>query len=150
MAPVYKRDPKDIQADMYAYTMAAAHHNIKHVSLHNYMVSAPDYDGERAWQYIDVLKDLSCHLPVPKADVEIQMPTFLHAAHHFKACSKGDWPKDAAGSATCDMGQGSEVRTAARCCIWLLVLFAHAFPRAFPRAFPHTPFPYRYPALEPA
>eukprot|EP00935_MAST-01C_sp_MAST-1C-sp1_P002169 g2169.t1 len=107
MAPVYKRDKHDIQADMYAYTMAAAHQDIKHVSLTNYMVSSPGDGGERAWKYVDDAKSISCH--DPKFPAGSPRPTFLHAAHHFKACSGGDWPRDAPGSSTCDMSKGSEL-----------------------------------------
>ena len=33
MNPVFQQDPGDIQADMYAYSLAAVHYDLKHLSL---------------------------------------------------------------------------------------------------------------------
>jgi hypothetical protein len=87
MKPVYAQDKGDIQADMYAYVLAAAHHKMKHVRLNNYMVSCVDC-GEEGWPWIDKMKKMSCEKPIiPEG---FQRPSFLHAASHFKACTEGD------------------------------------------------------------
>jgi hypothetical protein len=88
MKPVYQQDRGDIQADMYAYVYAAVHHNVKHVMLENYMVSNVDIDGE-AWKFVDSLESMSCHDP-EKALEGRKRPGFLHAAGHYKACTRGD------------------------------------------------------------
>ncbi|CAK0889528.1 unnamed protein product [Prorocentrum cordatum] len=88
MKPVYQQDRGDIQADMYAYVYAAVHHNVKHVMLENYMVSSVDADGE-AWKFVDSLESMSCHDP-ERALEGRKRPGFLHAASHFKACTKGE------------------------------------------------------------
>ena len=41
-------------AEMYAYSMAAAHEQLPHLQADNYMVSAVDAGGE-AWPHIDAL-----------------------------------------------------------------------------------------------
>ena len=81
MKPVYERDKGDIQADMYAYVLAAAHHKMKHVRLNNFMVSCVEC-GEEGWPWVDTIKKMSCHNPqLPKGS---KRPGFLHAASHFK------------------------------------------------------------------
>ena len=86
MTPVYKQDRGDIQADMYAYDLAAEQHGIRHVQLDHYMVSCPDCGGE-GWPFVDSLTTMSCTNPMFAPDQP--RPTFIHAAGHFKACSKG-------------------------------------------------------------
>lgn len=41
-------------AEMYAYSMAAAHDELPHLQLDNYMISSSDAGGE-AWPHIDSL-----------------------------------------------------------------------------------------------
>ena len=89
MKPAYAADKGDIQVDMYAYIMAAADLKVKHVILEQYMVSCPDCGGE-GWKYIDALPTLSCHAPAFPAGAH--RPTFIHAAQHYHACTKGDRP----------------------------------------------------------
>ncbi|CAK0910140.1 unnamed protein product [Prorocentrum cordatum] len=92
MKPVYQQDRGDIQADMYAYVYAAVHHNVKHVMLENYMVSNVDMGvegGGEAWKFVDALESMSCHNP-EKALEGRKRPGFVHAAGHYKACTKGD------------------------------------------------------------
>jgi hypothetical protein len=88
MKPVYAQDRGDIQADMYAYVYAAVHHDVKHVMLNNYMVSNVDDDDE-AWKFVDSLESMSCHYPEKGLEGR-KLPGFLHAASHFKACTKGE------------------------------------------------------------
>ena len=70
------------QVDMYAYTMAASHHEVKHAVMRHYMISSPD-DSNEGWQTIDALQSMSCRNPV----VPDGPPTFLHACHHYRACA---------------------------------------------------------------
>eukprot|EP00662_Eupelagonemidae_sp_cell21_P007308 gene7308-67346_t len=46
----------DIITDMWAYSMAAAHHKMPHLLLDHFMVSGPDVSDMRrgeAWQWVD-------------------------------------------------------------------------------------------------
>eukprot|EP01035_Chromulina_nebulosa_P018906 gene18906-24709_t len=52
---VYEKYP-ELLAEMYAYSMAAAHENLPHTILTSYMISNTDMD-EEGWKYIDELKD---------------------------------------------------------------------------------------------
>jgi hypothetical protein len=91
MKPVYAQDKGDIQADMYAYVYAAIHHDVKHVVLQNYMVSNVDVGadgGGEGWPLIDKIQSMSCHNPLLPAGTP--RPGFVHAAGHYKACTKGD------------------------------------------------------------
>jgi len=88
MKPVYQQDKGDILADMFAYNYAAVHHNVNHIQLENYMVSNPRVGGE-AWRFVDTLESMSCHDPEAALEGR-KRPGFLHAASHFKACTKGD------------------------------------------------------------
>ena len=89
MKPAYAADKGDIQVDMYAYIMAAAHLKVKHVTLQQYMVSCPDCGGE-GWKYVDAMKAMSCHDPSFPAGA--RRPGFIHAAQHYHSCTKGDTP----------------------------------------------------------
>mmetsp|Transcript_15787 Transcript_15787/g.44840 ORF Transcript_15787/g.44840 Transcript_15787/m.44840 type:complete len:480 (+) Transcript_15787:63-1502(+) len=92
MHPVYAQDRGDIQADMYAYVYAAVHHGVRHVALENYMLSNVDTgagEGGEAWKFVDSLESMSCHDP-ERALEGRKRPGFLHAASHFKACTKGE------------------------------------------------------------
>jgi len=73
---------------MYAYVFAAAHHNVRHVALENYMVSNVEGLGE-AWRWVDSLAGMSCHDP-EKALEGRKRPGFIHAASYYKACTGGD------------------------------------------------------------
>eukprot|EP00935_MAST-01C_sp_MAST-1C-sp1_P001562 g1562.t1 len=108
MGPVYKQDHGDIQvcgiarssfvvfhhppyarqADMYAYGLAAENNGVRHMQLDQYMVSNAWSPGE-GWDFVDPhYSVLSCDNPTLPAGAH--RPTFIHAAGHFKACSKGD------------------------------------------------------------
>jgi hypothetical protein len=88
MRPVWKQDPGDIQADMYAYNMAAAHVGVKHVTMANYMVSDVDADAGEAWEWVDKYTNISCHNP--EIPLDIPAPSLIHAASQYIACSKGE------------------------------------------------------------
>lgn len=49
-------------AEMYAYSMAAAHENLPHFQMYSYMVSAIDAEDE-GWEHIEILDDV-CVPPV--------------------------------------------------------------------------------------
>lgn len=71
-------------AEMYAYSMAAAHERLPHLRLDNFMVSNTEAGGE-GWDWIDKLED-PCMEPVngiffPGAP----LPTFLHYCQFFLA-----------------------------------------------------------------
>ena len=107
MKPVYAQDQGDIQADMYAYVYAAIHHRVKHVVLENYMVSNVDVGedgGGEGWPLIDGLKEMSCHNPGKHLTHGVLRPGFLHAAGHYKACTKGDPLKYEANECTTHEG----------------------------------------------
>ncbi|CAK0866194.1 unnamed protein product [Prorocentrum cordatum] len=87
MKPVYEQDRGDVQADMYAYVYAAAHHGVRHVALENYMVSNVEGLGE-AWRWVDSLASMSCHDP-ERALAGRKRPGFIHAAGRYRACTGG-------------------------------------------------------------
>ena len=78
-------------AEMYAYSMAAAHENLPHTTLMNYMVSNTQADDE-GWKWVDKLNDKVCEplidttnnnklfYPSYKA-----FPTVLHYCQFFRA-----------------------------------------------------------------
>jgi len=79
MRPVYERDPGDIQADMYAYSIACAHNKLDHLMLDNYMISSSGMYGE-AWPFVHEQKSFSCKRPLRSMRYR---PTFLHMAHRW-------------------------------------------------------------------
>merc|ERR1719272_358296 len=91
MKPVMKTHSHDILADMYAFSYAVFHENVQTTLFDNYMVSNIYMDSkhEEAWEMIEDISSMSCHNPEQSLAGK-QLPTFLHAASHFKACSKGD------------------------------------------------------------
>jgi hypothetical protein len=60
---VYEKYPY-LLAEMYAYSMAAAHERLPHLQLDNYMVSSSDAGGE-GWPHVDSL-DQVCVSPSDK------------------------------------------------------------------------------------
>mmetsp|Transcript_26744 Transcript_26744/g.25617 ORF Transcript_26744/g.25617 Transcript_26744/m.25617 type:complete len:512 (-) Transcript_26744:103-1638(-) len=93
---VHERYP-ELLAEMFAYSMAAAHEDLPHFQLLNYMVSNTFAD-EEGWQWIDALGDDVCIPPViSKEDSVINggvnrsryypqrgMPTFVHYCQFFR------------------------------------------------------------------
>eukprot|EP01065_Artemidia_motanka_P010763 TRINITY_DN15762_c0_g1_i1.p1 TRINITY_DN15762_c0_g1~~TRINITY_DN15762_c0_g1_i1.p1 ORF type:complete len:507 (+),score=167.50 TRINITY_DN15762_c0_g1_i1:62-1522(+) len=84
MQPVLAQDGgRDILADMWAYSMAAAHLDVPHQRYDHFMVSNTRADGE-GWQWVDELKTMSCRDPGPFLATARRLPTVLHAASHAK------------------------------------------------------------------
>jgi hypothetical protein len=93
---VYERYP-NLLAEMFAYSMAAAHEALPHFTVMHYMVSNTDVD-EEGWRWIDALGDDVCNPPISsnikEARTGIQkstyyphkrMPTFVHYCQFFRA-----------------------------------------------------------------
>jgi hypothetical protein len=59
---VYAKYPS-LLAEMYAYSMAAAHTDLPHFTMHNLMVSNV-HAGDEGWKWIDALGDNVCEAPV--------------------------------------------------------------------------------------
>jgi hypothetical protein len=83
MHPVYNQNPGDIQADMYAYSLAAAHFNLDHLMFDQYMVSSPATYGE-GWPFVDKFGSMPCSNPNKGAHApDALIPTFLHVAQRY-------------------------------------------------------------------
>lgn len=81
---VYSRYP-ELLAEMYAYSMAAAHQNLPHLTMMSYMVSNIDMD-EEGWKYIDVFQDNVCEEPVDGIFYPGQsLPTVLHYCQFYRS-----------------------------------------------------------------
>jgi len=71
-------------AEMYAYSMAAAHERLPHLQVDHYMVSNVDSGGE-GWAWIDALEENVCsrfdgHTHFPNRD----LPTVLHFCQTYR------------------------------------------------------------------
>eukprot|EP01062_Namystynia_karyoxenos_P046241 TRINITY_DN3457_c0_g2_i1.p1 TRINITY_DN3457_c0_g2~~TRINITY_DN3457_c0_g2_i1.p1 ORF type:complete len:505 (+),score=145.92 TRINITY_DN3457_c0_g2_i1:107-1621(+) len=90
MRPTFQRET-GILADMYAYSLAAAHLGLPHVQLENLMVSTLAGAGE-GWDWVDAWPSkMSCDNPsVPEG---YRVPTFLHGCQNYKALDArgGEW-----------------------------------------------------------
>lgn len=90
---VYEKYPY-LLAEMYAYSMAAAHEELPHTSVHHYMVSNTEAGGE-GWDHIDALenicvrRDSSSNLFYPNK----KLPTLLHYCQSYGASSVGTFSK---------------------------------------------------------
>jgi len=83
MHPVFNQHPGDIQADMYAYSFAAAHFNLDHLMFDHYMVSSPMTGGE-AWPFVNKYGSMPCSNPNKNARrPDARIPTFLHLAQRY-------------------------------------------------------------------
>lgn len=82
---MYSRYP-ELLAEMYAYSMAAAHQNLPHVTLLNYMVSNTDADDE-GWPHIDALGSDVCQPPDTNGIFYPGkvFPTVLHFCQFYRA-----------------------------------------------------------------
>lgn len=70
-------------AEMYAYSMAAAHENLPHFQMYNYMVSAIDA-SEEGWEFIETLDDV-CVPPVDGVFFpEKPQPNLLHYCQIYR------------------------------------------------------------------
>lgn len=79
-------------AEMYAYSMAAAHEKLPHLQVDNYMVSNTDAGGE-AWPHVDRLP----HVCVPPDEeghfyAGLPMTTVVHYCQGYRAGDLG-WQK---------------------------------------------------------
>lgn len=86
---VYEHYPY-LLAEMYAYSMAAAHENLPHLQFENHMVSNTEVHPGEGWQHVDALED-SC---VPPDEHGIyfpgqNLPTVLHFCQFFRAGDYG-------------------------------------------------------------
>lgn len=83
---VYEKYPA-LLAEMYAYSMAAAHNELPHLTMLHLMVSNIDVD-EEGWKHIDVLQDDVCQ--APDADTGLfypsqnAFPTVLHHCQFYR------------------------------------------------------------------
>lgn len=74
---VYSKYPH-LLAEMYAYSMAAAHEELPHLQMFNYMISSA-VAGSEGWSHIDHLHDVC--MPPNNHNVffpDKPLPTFLH------------------------------------------------------------------------
>ena len=75
-------------AEMYAYSMAAAHEQLPHLRVDHFMVSNTLAGGE-GWQWVDALSDV-CTPPVNGVYFpDKPLPTFLHYCQFFRAAEIG-------------------------------------------------------------
>ena len=80
---VYKRYP-ELLAEMFAYSMAAAHEELPHFTYEHFMVSNTNMYGE-GWPFIDALEDDVCVPPVNGIYYPaLPLPTFLHYCQFFR------------------------------------------------------------------
>jgi peptidyl serine alpha-galactosyltransferase len=71
-------------AEMYAYSMAAAHEDLPHLRVDHFMVSNVEAGGE-GWKWIDALGDDVCRPPVDGIyHPEHPLPTFLHYCQTYQ------------------------------------------------------------------
>lgn len=85
---VYEEYPQ-LLAEMYAYSLAAAHCRLPHARVDHYMVSNVGSYGE-AWLHVDTMASVCAPgLPLSgkRGNVSIQLPTFLHACQSYQAGS---------------------------------------------------------------
>lgn len=84
---VYEKYPY-LLAEMYAYSMAAAHENLPHLQMEQFMVSNDGAGGE-GWPWVDVLDD-ACVPPVDGIFYPGKpMPTFVHYCQSYRANELG-------------------------------------------------------------
>ena len=84
----------DLLAEMYAYSMAAAHESLPHFSMSHYMISNT-FANDEGWRWIDTLQDDICLPPTQTgiSDTGIPMyryynsqplPNLLHYCQFFR------------------------------------------------------------------
>ena len=76
-------------AEMYAYSMAAAHEKLPHLQVDNYMVSSSDAGGE-AWPHVDSLPEV-CVPPDEDGHFYpgLPMTTVIHYCQSYRAGDLG-------------------------------------------------------------
>eukprot|EP00966_Prymnesium_polylepis_P323954 7380077-Prymnesium_polylepis.1 len=110
MPDTYAQDVGDLQADMYAYNMAAAHLGIGHVTMQHYMISSPMDSNSEGWDAVDALYDESrsrrhsCREAGMRTDDGKRwvVPTLTHACQRFTAHHAGNSPMNATKSSRTD------------------------------------------------
>ena len=75
-------------AEMFAYSMSAAHANLPHLQVEHLMISSPNANRE-GWQHIDQLKQ-ACTPPDSRGIFypNVELPNVLHYCQFYKATSK--------------------------------------------------------------
>lgn len=76
---VYEEYP-ELLAEMYAYSIAAAHLELPHLRLDHYMVSNVDASGE-GWPFVDKLEEYACS---DYPDLGLDQPVFLHYCQFYR------------------------------------------------------------------
>jgi hypothetical protein len=86
---VYARYP-DLLAEMFAYSMAAAHENLPHTTMMHYMISNTNMD-EEGWKWIDALGEDVCLKPDSKGVYYSGkiLPPVLHYCQFFRVGELG-------------------------------------------------------------
>jgi len=85
---VYEKYP-ELLAEMYAYSMAAAHVELPHLTMLHYMVSNTDAHDE-GWKWVDALGSNVCEPPVDGIYYpHVPLPTFAHYCQFFRAGELG-------------------------------------------------------------
>lgn len=79
----------DILADMWAYCMAAAHLQLEHTLLDQYMLSTWGGPIGQAWPWTDIWPEMSCLNPQTPAGH--RGPNYIHMASNFKAPKSKEW-----------------------------------------------------------
>ena len=93
MRPVLKID-NDILADMWAYSMAAAHLDLEHEILDQYMVSTwCSHSGckGQGWPWLDPWFEEPLKCTDPAVPAGAKLPNFIHLASNFKAPDNKEW-----------------------------------------------------------
>ena len=81
---MYTKYP-ELLAEMYAYSMAAAHRNLSHITMTHYMVSNIDMD-EEGWKYIDAFGDNVCNPPINGIFYPNKpLPNVLHYCQFYRS-----------------------------------------------------------------
>jgi peptidyl serine alpha-galactosyltransferase len=87
--PKVYEDYPDLLAEMFAYSMAAAHQNLPHLRLDHYMVSNINAEGE-AWEFIDRLQDRVTEPPINGIYFPNHpLPVFVHYCQFFRSAEYG-------------------------------------------------------------
>jgi len=87
---VYAQYP-NLLAEMYAYSMAAAHENLPHFTLENLMVSNT-HANEEGWRWVDALGENVCAPPDKSTGLffpDETMPSVLHFCQFYRAGELG-------------------------------------------------------------
>lgn len=86
---VYEKYPY-LLAEMYAYSMAAAHEELPHLQVEHYMVSNTEVEPGEGWPWVDRLDDV-CAPPNAQGIYfpGEPLPTFMHYCQFFRAGELG-------------------------------------------------------------